>query len=295
MEKGKNTKKAGPALRVLTAALSAIMIFTLQVCAGQSVQASSDMVGKAEIIKNLNGFTQLGAADRDAVLDALNRKYDKKKIRDMNKASNLNMNTKMDDAAFAGIRMDVNINLDINIGLSMEDSLLESVGTGKAGTLFMKVPVRTASYTDYAAGTQYAYFSMGEDTTGWIKDPLPDEEMYDPADGRPAFEKEKIRAVYQDPAKKRYAVVMRLDTASFMQMTGMGSRLMLEAGIADMDLSEIDFIVTLDKGLSVTGTFADLKDAFKDTDRQVSKCILTTKIQKINSGFRTSLPGELKK
>ncbi len=260
--------------------------------AKETFEVSDRLVGEGELIESTEGLTLLSEEEEKELAAALGKKYSSDVIYDYNGTAKIKMKANMPVKQLGGNKMDVKADADAVFGESEADAMSMAECDIKVSIFLFSGEVNTLSYTDKKARREYRKTTTFGETEGWTYRAKEKTGSMDTA--IPFLAPEKIREVYKDPASGSYAAVMELDKDDLDEVTGSGTEALADMGLDDSELEKGEYILTLDKGISVIGLYADLTKALKGDDMSVYDCKVRATIKDVNSDLIIILPEEAK-
>ena len=260
--------------------------------AKETFQVSDQLVGEGELIESTEGLTRLSEEEKKELADALGKKYAADVIFDYNGKARIKLKANMPVKQLGGKKMDVNADANAVFAESEANAMSMAECNIDVSVFLFSGKVNALSYTDKNEKREYRKTTTFGETEGWRYKTKKKTGSQDTA--IPFLAPEKIREVYKDPASGSYAAVMELDEDDLDQVTGSGTEALAGMGLDDSELEKGKYILTLDKGISVIGLYADLTEALKGDDISVSDCKVRAVIEDVNTGLTITLPEEAK-
>ena len=286
-------KRSAGLLSVLLASILVLeFLGPVSAQAKETFQVSDQLVGEGELIESTEGLTRLSEEEKKELADALGKKYAADVIFDYNGKARIKLKANMPVKQLGGKKMDVNADANAVFAESEANAMSMAECNIDVSVFLFSGKVNALSYTDKKEKREYRKTTTFGETEGWTYKTKKKTGSQDTA--IPFMAPEKIREVYKDPASGSYAAVMELDEDDLDQVTGSGTEALAGMGLDDSELEKGKYILTLDKGISVIGLYADLTQALKGDDISVSDCKVRAVIEDVNTGLTITLPEEAK-
>lgn len=288
-----HTKRSAGIFSVLLASMMVLGAFgPVSAQAKETFEVSDQLVGKGELIESTEGLTLLSEEEKNELADAVGKKYAADVIYDYNGTAKIKLKANMPVKQLGGSKMDVKADANAEFAESEADAMSMAECNINVSVFLFSGEVNALSYTDKNTRREYRKTTTFGETDGWKYREKKKTGSLDTA--IPFMAPEKIREVYRDPATGSFAAVMALDKDDLDEVTGSGTEALADMGLDDSELEKGEYILTLDKGVSVVGLYADLTKALKGDDISVSDCKVRALIEDINSGLLIILPQDAK-
>ena len=286
-------KRSAGIFSVLLASMMVIgVIGPVSVQAKETFEVSDRLVGEGELFESTKGLTRLSDEEEKELADALGKKYASDVIFDYNGKAKIKLKANMPVKQLGGKKMDVNADANAAFAESEASAMSMAECSIDVSVFLFSGKVNALSYTDKNEKREYRKTTTFGETEGWTYKTKKKTGSQDTA--IPFLAPEKIREVYRDPASGAFAAVMELDEDDLDQVTGSGTEALADMGLNDSELEKGKYLLTLDKGISVVGLYAELTDALNGDDISVADCKVRAVIEDINTGLSITLPDEAK-
>ena len=248
--------------------LMAVVTLIVSVLTGCSFMkkfhASDDLVGKIELFKTVDGFEKIDDKYIPEFVETVNKKYSIK-ADDMRQTGDMTAEATLDysDETIGDMELEFNMEGDrLFLEYSKADQLMHMNMDLKIESLGLSDTYAQEVYMDFAEMEQYTRVSVSGAAGEWTKEKITDEQDTESLGIIVQLSEGEIKAIYQDPESKGYAVVLKAQ-----------------------------IIMTFDEGLS----YAGINSTFSDITAENStyeKMEISVKMESVNEGISVTLPDE---
>lgn len=277
--------------------LMAVVTLIVSVLTGCSFMkkfhASDDLVGKIELFKTVDGFEKIDDKYIPEFVETVNKKYSIK-ADDMRQTGDMTAEATLDysDETIGDMELEFNMEGDrLFLEYSKADQLMHMNMDLKIESLGLSDTYAQEVYMDFAEMEQYTRVSVSGAAGEWTKEKITDEQDPESLGIIVQLSEGEIKAIYQDPESKGYAVVLKGDQES--SSNSIVSQFSEAFVNSDMELNEekAQIIMTFDEGLS----YAGINSTFSDITAENStyeKIEISVKMESVNEGISVTLPDE---